>query len=279
MTDTLLVALTTMGGLGFIFAGGLAIADKKLRVVENPLIEKINDVLPGANCGACGKAGCYDFAVNVVDGKMPMNGCPVGGADVANLIADILGVESEITIKEVPRILCRGGNFEAKEKPTSYDGPQSCSVIELVAGGSKLCEYGCLGGGDCVSACQFGALFMNDNNLPEVIEDLCTGCGLCVKACSRNIIEMHPIDRNIFVFCKNHDNPKRSKEVCSAACTGCGICARNSDGGVKINNNLADINYDVFYASIIPFDKCRTKAISPLNRKEKIITNKLVSNL
>jgi H+/Na+-translocating ferredoxin:NAD+ oxidoreductase subunit B len=266
MTDTFLVALTTMGGLGFIFAGGLAIADKKLRVVENPLIEQINDVLPGANCGACGKAGCYDFAVNVVDGKMPNTGCPVGGSDVAILVANILGVDSDINIKEVPRILCRGSNTEAKEKPISYVGPLSCSVIELVAGGNKLCEYGCLSGGDCVSACQFGAIFMNDNNLPEVIEELCTSCGLCAKACSRNIIEMHPIDRNVFVFCKNHDNPKRSNEVCSVACTGCRICARNSDGGVEINNNLAEINYDVFYASNIPFEKCRSNAISYLGK-------------
>lgn len=145
MTDTLIIALTTMGGLGFIFAGGLAIADKKLRVEENPLIGKINDVLPGANCGACGKAGCYDFAVNVVDGKMKVNGCPVGGEDVANLIANILGVKTDIAIKQVPRILCRGGNNEAKDKTTNYKGPQSCAVMEIVGGGKKLCEFGCLG--------------------------------------------------------------------------------------------------------------------------------------
>jgi len=277
MTDTLIIALTTMGGLGFIFAGGLAIADKKLRVEENPLIGKINDVLPGANCGACGKAGCYDFAVNIVNGKMKVNGCPVGGEDVANLIAKILGVEAEPAIKQVPRILCRGGNNEAKDKSTNYKGPQSCAVMEIVGGGTKICEFGCLGGGDCIVACQFGALIMNDNNLPEVIEDLCTSCGLCAKACSRNLIEMHPIDRRVFVFCKSNYDPKRSKEVCSAACTGCGICERVSDGGVVVKNNLAEINYDLFYASNFPFDKCKTKAISYLNDKDNTI-HKLVVN-
>ena len=113
MDATLIIAIATMGGLGFIFAGGLAIADKKLRVDENPLIGKINDVLPGANCGACGKAGCYDFASNVVAGEAPVNGCPVGGDETAKLVAEIMGVEAESTIKMVPRIMCRGGNSEA----------------------------------------------------------------------------------------------------------------------------------------------------------------------
>lgn len=261
-----------MGGLGFIFAGGLAIADKKLRVKENPLIGEINDVLPGANCGACGKAGCYDFAVNVVDGSMKVNGCPVGGDDVANQIAKILGVESDLSVKIVPRILCKGGSAEAKNKPTDYNGPLTCSVMEIVAGGEKLCNYGCLGGGDCVIACPFGAIIMTDNNLPEVIEELCTGCGLCAKACPKNIIEMHPIDRNVFVFCKNHDDPKKAKEVCSVSCMGCGICARKSDGGIEMNNFLAEINYESFDETKIPFDKCKTKAITHLNKEEIIET-------
>jgi len=265
MTDTLIVALTTMGGLGFIFASGLAYADKKLRVEENPLISQINEILPNANCGACGKAGCYDFAVNVVNGTMKVNGCPVGGEDVASQIAAILGVESDNLIKQVPRILCKGGKNEAKNKSIDYVGPKSCSVMEVVASGDKLCDYGCLGGGDCVSACQFGALFMNDNNLPEVIEDLCTSCGLCVKACTKNLIEMHPIDRRVFVFCKNHYDPKKSKEVCSVACTGCGICERISDGGIVVKNSLAEINYDIFYSSNFPFEKCKTNSISHLN--------------
>ncbi len=265
MTETLILALTTMGGLGFIFAGGLAIADKKLRVEENPLIAQINDLLPGANCGACGKAGCYDFAVNVAEGKMKVNGCPVGGEEVANSIANILGIETDISIKLVPRILCRGGNKEAKVKSVDYKGPELCSAMKIIGGGPKLCEYACLGGGDCIEACQFGAIIMNDNNLPEVIEDLCTSCGLCAKACSRNIIEMHPIDRRVFVFCKNHDDPKKSMAVCSASCTGCGICARASEGSIEIKNSLAEIDYENFYTSDFPFEKCKSKAISFLN--------------
>ncbi|MCF8242675.1 MAG: RnfABCDGE type electron transport complex subunit B [Melioribacteraceae bacterium] len=273
MEPTLLIAIATMGGLGFLFAGSLAIADKKLRVVENPLIAKVNDVLPGANCGGCGKAGCYDFAVNVVEGKSPVNGCPVGGEETSRAIAEIMGVEAGDSVKMLPRILCRGGNSEAVKKMVNYYGPLSCSAMHLVSGGDKMCYYGCLGGGDCIEACPFDAMFMNADGLPEVIEELCTGCGNCVKACLRDVIEMHPEDRNVFVFCKNHDDPKTSKDVCSVACLGCGICARKSGGGVEMDNYLAVINYDKLDESTIPFDKCRTNAIGHLreiNERETI---------
>ena len=269
MDVTLLIAITTMGGLAFIFAGGLAFADKKLRVVENPLIAKINDALPGANCGACGKAGCYDFATSIVDGKANVTGCPVGGNDTAILLAELMGIDAGETVKFYPRILCKGGISEAVEKMTTYYGPLSCSAMDMVSGGNKLCFYGCLSGGDCVSACPFDALFMNESGIPELIETNCTGCSLCVKACPRDIIEMHPADRNIFVFCKNHDNPKQSKNVCSVACMGCSICARPSEGGIIMDNDLAVINYDKFDESKIPFDKCRTGALGYLHEDRK----------
>lgn len=262
MDITIIIAIATMGGLGFIFAGALAFADKKLRVEENPKIAEINDILPNANCGACGFAGCYDFAANVVGGKAKINGCPVGGQEVADEIARILGMESSVSVKLVARVLCNGGNAEAVMKENAkYNGPKGCSVQTIVAGGQKMCLFGCLGGGDCVDACQFGAIFMNDNGLPTVVEELCTGCGLCVEACPRGIIEIHPEDRELFVFCKNHDDPKRSIEVCSVACFGCGICARKSDGAIVMKDWLPEIDYDKLDVSKIPINKCKTGAI------------------
>lgn len=264
MELTLIIAVATMGGLGFLFSSGLAFADKKLRVEENPLINKINEILPNANCGACGNAGCYDFAVKVVEGKIQPNGCPVGGEETSNMISEILGIEKSATVKLIPRILCYGNKYNAVKKDVVYKGPQSCASKAIVSGGDKLCNYGCLSGGDCVKACPFGAMIMNDDELPLVIEELCTGCGLCAKACPRNIIEMHPIERSVFVFCKNQDEPKRAKEVCKAACIGCGICARKSDGGIEMINNLAIINYNKLDGAKIPFEKCSTSAIKNL---------------
>lgn len=264
----IILAVITMGGLGLILAGGLAYADRKLRVEENPLIGQINEILPNANCGGCGKAGCYDFAVNVVEGKALVNGCPVGGNETAQKIAEILGLEAGITVKNIPVLLCRGGNSEAVNKMAGYYGPISCKAMHIVSGGDKLCYYGCLGGGDCVDACPFGAMIMNENGLPEVIEELCTSCGNCVKACPRNVLEMHPVDRNVFLFCKNQDDPKRSKEVCTVSCIGCGICARKSDGGVVMTGSLGKINYDLLDESKIPFEKCSTGAIGYKTKNE-----------
>ncbi len=266
METGLIIAIATMGGLGLLFAGGLAFADKKLRVTENPLIGKVFEVLPGANCGGCGKAGCYDFAVNVVEGKAKINGCPVGGNETAEKIAQILGVEKGVSEKMLPRVLCRGGNKEAVKKMTEYLGPVSCEAVTIISGGDKLCAYGCVGGGDCINACPFDAMFMNDNGMPEILEELCTGCGICAKVCPRNVIEMHPASRTVFVYCKNEDDPKTAKEVCSAACIGCGICARKSEGGIEMRGYLPVINYDKLDEGLIPFDKCRTGAIVNLKK-------------
>lgn len=265
MESTLWIALLTMGGLGFIFAGALAIADKKLRVQENPLIGKINEILPGANCGGCGSAGCYDFAVKLSEGKVPVSGCPVNDSDSAKEIALLLGLKTGDSVKLIPRILCRGGNSEAVKKMAEYYGPLNCSAMDIVSGGGKLCYYGCLGGGDCVTACPFNAMIMNDNGLPEVIEELCTGCGVCAKACPRNIIEMHPKDRYIFVYCRNHDDPKTSKGICKAACLGCGICARKSEGSLEVHDFLGTVIYDRLNPDKIPFEKCSSGSLVKLN--------------
>jgi Na+-translocating ferredoxin:NAD+ oxidoreductase RNF subunit RnfB len=271
MDFSLVIAISTMGGLGFLFAGALAIADKKLRVYEDPKIGQVNELLPGANCGACGNAGCYDFAVKVVSGQITPGDCPVADSDAASEIAKILGLEPDGGTRMVARVLCRGGKAEASRKEDAlYRGPKSCSTTILIAGGDKLCLDGCVGGGECVEACQFGAMYMNENELPVVIEEFCTGCGLCAKACPRNIIEMHPADREIFIFCKNHDDPKTSRKVCAAACIGCQICARKSDGGVIMKDNLAIIDYTKIDISKIPFAKCSTKAIDTIHPRVEV---------
>jgi Na+-translocating ferredoxin:NAD+ oxidoreductase subunit B len=256
-------ALLTMSGLGLFFAAALAVADRKLRVVEDPRIARVQDQLPGANCGACGLAGCQDFAVKVVGGEAEVTGCPVGGPELAREIAAVLGVEAGESVRLVARVLCRGGHVEAQTKAEVL-GPASCAARALVGGGDKACLHGCLGGGDCVQACRFDALLMDENGLPEVIEELCTGCGACVRSCPREVIEMHPEDREIFVFCRSHDDPKTARKVCAVACVGCGICARKSDGAITLERHLAVIDYERLDPASVPLDKCRTGAIGYL---------------
>jgi len=265
MEDTLTIAILTMGGLSLFFAAFLAIADKKLRVDENPLIGKIVDLLPGANCGGCGFAGCYDYATKVVEGKASPTGCPVNTSENNIEIGKLMGIEVDTKVKMVARVLCNGGNAEANYKMTEYYGPMSCATMDILSGGEKLCFYGCLGAGDCVSACPFNAIFINPNGLPVVIDELCTGCGLCAKACPRDVIEIHPIDRNIFIFCKNHDDPKTSTQVCKVACTGCGTCARKSQGAIQVENYLGKIDYAIMdQVGRAPIELCRTGALKQI---------------
>lgn len=277
MVTEFLIPIFTMSGLGILFSTLLAIADKILRVEENPMIGKIAELLPNANCGACGFAGCFDFASKLVEGNAELSKCSVCDPDIKTEISSLLGVEEAKSEKKIARILCRGNNEAAKRKPINYFGLNTCSALALV-GGTKLCQYGCLGGGDCVEVCPFGAIYMKDDGLPFVLEKLCTGCGLCVKACPRNIIEIHPIQRNVFVFCKSLDDPKTSKEFCKNACIGCGICARKSEGGIKMFDNLPFINYDVIDISKIPFDKCSTKALQLINNQVEVEQEEIIVN-
>ncbi len=261
--NSLLIAAGSMGGLGLLFSIGLAIADKKLHVEEDPKIAQIYEVLPGVNCGACGFPGCSAFAENVVNGNAKYNGCPVGGPDVADDVANILGIESGTSERIVARVMCQGGIAETARKAT-YDGIKTCTAATLLSKGEKFCEYGCIGYGDCVEACQFDAMYMNDNGLPVVIEDKCVGCGECVKACPQGIMEMHAISHNVLLRCKNEDKILFARQVCTRACIGCGICVREADEGkLTLSNNLAKIDYDKFGDDTkIPTEKCPGKCFT-----------------
>ncbi len=256
-----LIALIVMGGLGILFALFLAIANKKLAVKVDPKVEKIYEELPQTNCGACGYAGCFALAESIATGKVPVNACPVGGQEMVDKIASLMGVESVDAKRLVAVVLCRGGEEETV-KNAVYKGDRTCAAADLT-GGEKACAYSCLGYGDCVEACNFEAMEMNDNGLPVVFYDKCVGCGACARACPRDIIEMHPEDRKLFVFCKNKDKGAQAKKVCKVACIGCGLCVKDCEvpGGIAMKDNLAVINYELCPQDDKPTKRCPTKCI------------------
>ncbi|NOZ03723.1 MAG: RnfABCDGE type electron transport complex subunit B [FCB group bacterium] len=260
--NALIVSMVSMGGMGFLFSLGLSLAGKKLQVEEDPRVALIREELPGANCGGCGYPGCGNFAENLTLGKSEISGCPVCNQEAADAIAAILGVEVESRERQVARVMCQGGLDETAKKGT-YAGIQSCIAATLVHGGDKLCDYGCIGFGDCVQACTFDAMYMSANGLPVVLEDRCTGCGNCASACPRGIMELHPVSHTLFVLCKNEDGPKEARQTCLKACIGCGICVRAvNEGEMIMENNLAKINYDVYgHQTVLPTDKCSTNCL------------------
>jgi electron transport complex protein RnfB len=242
---TVVASVAILGIAGIIFGALLAFSAKKFAVEVDSRIEGVNAILPGANCGACGAAGCFSFAESVVTGKLDPTACVPGKSEVAQKIGEILGLAVKDTVEMRAVVHCKGGLKEAKQR-FEYFGIEDCTAAELLSGGNKACIYGCLGLDSCVRVCPFNAMIMNNNALPEIFPDLCTGCGLCVKACPRNIIELIPKAQKVYIACINPEKGKAVKEVCEVGCTGCTLCANpktTPSGDIVMDGNLPKIRY------------------------------------
>lgn len=268
MDHTVLMILSSVigiGALGMLFGGGLAFAAKKFAVAVDPRVEAIQDVLPKANCGACGYPGCAAFAEAVVAGKVGADDCIPGGAETAQKIAEILGREiGESKESSVAIVRCKGGREQAKER-FRYQGLEDCNAAVMLAGGGKGCVYGCLGLGSCVRACPFDAMRMNNNALPEVLEDACTGCGICVQTCPRDIMELIPRSQVIYLACKSQDRGKEVKAVCSVGCTGCTLCANpktTPSGSIEMRGFLPQIVKPLSGDLKAALEKCPTNSFA-----------------
>jgi len=248
MTETIIWTIAVLTALGLLLSLVLFWVARKFRVEEDPRIDDIEKTLPGANCGGCGFAGCRAFADAAVKaGNLDKNYCPVGGSEVMKKVAVILGCEIQETAPRVAVVRC-SGSCANRPRINEYDGVKSCKVKAALYGGDTGCLFGCLGCGDCVAACQFGALAMNpETGLPEVDENKCTACGKCVAACPKRIIELRdkgPRGMRMFVSCTNKDKGPVARKACSAACIGCGICAKTCrHDAVTVTDNVAYIDY------------------------------------
>ena len=261
MLTELVTAGGIMAGLGVCLSAVLALADKKLHVFEDPRIDEVEEMLPGANCGACGTAGCRAFAEAVVLGKAAPGKCSVNSPDMTSAIAAFLGVDAGTREKQVARLACAGGRHVAHIR-AQYKGMPSCRAAVL-AGGGKGCAWGCLGLGDCKSVCNFDAIHMNEHGLPVVDEDNCTACGACVQICPRSLFSLHPISHRLWVACKNEAEGGEALMECEVACTACGRCAMDAAPGlIAIKDNLARVNYsENGKASMEAIQRCPTGAI------------------
>lgn len=271
--DFIFTAVLVLGAIALIASVVLFVISKKFAVHEDPRIGQVAELLPGANCGGCGFPGCSGMADALVKGADTgsIDGlrCPVGGDDVMNQVADLLGMAMANSEPMVAVVRCNG-SCENRPRIAEYDGLRTCEAMNSTGAGETGCGYGCLGCGDCTKACQFGAISMNaETGLPEVDEEKCTSCGACVKACPRHIIELRkkgPKGRRVYVQCVNKDKGPVAKKACAVACIGCGKCQKVCKfEAITVENNLSYIDYSKCKMCTKCVDECPTGAIIKVN--------------
>ncbi|MBO4434040.1 MAG: RnfABCDGE type electron transport complex subunit B [Bacteroidales bacterium] len=247
MTSTIIWTIAVVTVLGALLALVLFFIAKKFMVREDPRIDLVEKAMPGANCGGCGFAGCRAFAESAVKaGNLDSHFCPVGGNDTMAKVAEILGIEVKAQAPRVAVLRCNG-SCGVRPVVNDYDGAASCKVKAQLYAGDTACAFGCLGCGDCVQACAFGALSMDaETGLPVVDEAKCTACGACAKACPKGLFELRPKGprgMREFVSCMNKDKGPAAKKACANACIGCGICVKTcTHDAITLDANIAYID-------------------------------------
>lgn len=275
--STIVITIISLCAIGIASAVILYLVAQKFKVEEDPRIDIVEGLLPGANCGGCGYPGCRGLAEAAVKSDT-LDGisCPVGGVSTMSQIAAALGREVKAQAPKIAVVRCNG-NCTNRPRTSEYDGARSCAIEHSLYVGDTACAFGCLGCGDCVTACPFDAIHMNPETLlPEVSDDKCVACGACVKACPRNIIELRnkgPKDRRVFVSCVNKDKGGVARKACKVACIGCGKCVKECPfEAITLENNLAYIDYSKCRLCRKCVSVCPTGAIHETNFPPRKIT-------
>jgi len=256
--QTILYATLILGGLGLLFGLLLTLANKVFHVPSNPKRDAIRNCLPGANCGGCGFAGCDALADAIVEEKAPLSACPVGGADVANQIAEIMGVEAlPDQVRNVATVVCQGTLDRCKNKFV-YHGIQDCVAASLVNDGNRSCKYACLGLGTCVKACKFGAITIDEHSkIAKVDPDKCQSCGACVKACPKGVLSLQPETVPVRLLCRAAEEGFLVSDNCKIGCIGCELCADACKfGAITIVNHLPVIDMNKCVGCMMCAETC-----------------------
>ena len=247
----IVIAIAFLGGLALIFGLVLAAASKAFYVEVDPRLEKLNECLPGANCGGCGYAGCGGYAEAVLKGEAPIGKCASGGNDCAMKMAEIMGVKAEKMERRVAMVRCSGyktvdenGAAVGAKLKGEYEGIADCLAATKVAGrGPSACKFGCLGFGSCVAACKYDAIHVV-NGVAVVDEEKCVGCLACAAACPRQLIVPVSPAQNVVIACASMAKGAATSRSCTIGCIGCGKCKKTCQhDAIILEKNLARIDY------------------------------------
>ena len=276
--EVVYISVVFLAAVGVVFGISLAFIASKFTVKMDPRVEQVREVLPGANCGACGFAGCMGYAEAVVGNPdVATHLCAPGKSDVADQVATITGKKAEKVEPKIARVFCQGGTSLSQRK-FIYNGALDCTAAVLAAGGDKSCEYGCMGYGTCMRACPFDAITMSTENLPVIDPEKCTACAKCVAACPKSVIELAQASKAVVISCHSRDKGVDVKKKCQVGCIGCGLCVRTCPvEAIALENNLARIDHEKCIVCGLCVRKCPTKAITdyiPLRPKAYIDAGK-----
>ncbi len=263
--QVVIIAVAVLAIIALICGVMLTVASKFMAVEEDELFPAVRECLPGANCGACGFAGCDGYASALVaDPELSITLCVPGGASAAQQLGQVLGREGGEVVKMVAEVRC-GGTCAATSAKMDYEGIESCAAAKLLFGGSGACIYGCAGLGDCVKVCPEKAIYLV-GGIARVDTGLCTGCGLCAKTCPNGVIAVRPASAPVVVDCNNTRPGAETRKACTVGCIGCKLCERNCPAGaITVTNNLASVSYEKCVGCGKCVEVCPSKCIVGLN--------------
>ncbi len=246
--------------LGAAIGALLAVASKAFAVPTDENAEKITELLPGANCGGCGYSGCAALASAISKGEAKPTSCAVADSETVKKISAVIGIETKETVKLKAFVMCSGDNAAAKRKYL-YEGVSDCRAAMQLGGGDKLCSYGCIGLGTCVSKCKFDAIEIK-NGVAEVNGEKCVGCGVCVASCPKHIIKLIPSGITVNVACKSKDKGAAARTYCDVGCIGCKMCEKVCpSGAITVTDNCASVDVTKCTGCGACAEKCPRKII------------------
>ena len=265
---SILLPVIVLGALGAIFGLWLGFVQRLFVVNKDPRTEHVFSLLPGSNCGACGHAGCYGLAEALARGDIDTITCPVVHEREREEISKTLGINTSTENKKIATLICGGGikcrdNFE-------YKSIRDCAMAALILNGPKACAFGCIGFGSCVQACMFDAITIDENKLPRIDAEKCTSCGKCTKACPKGVVVMAPADKDYIIACNSKDKGSDVVKACKSGCIACGKCVNICpEHAIKIQENIAVIDYDKCINCAKCIDVCPTRAIIKRKTRQK----------